>query len=72
MASLLRLCVVASLVHCGIWGADLGGIWMGETTGRNGEKQDIAFQFKTTKGAPGGVMFGDEADNLACRQTEAA
>jgi hypothetical protein len=42
--------------------ADLTGIWMGEAPGRNGEKQDIAFQFQSTKGAVTGVMFGDEFD----------
>ena len=41
---------------------DLTGIWMGETQGRNGEKQDLAFQFQSTKGAVTGVMFGDEFD----------
>src|SRR5260370_9686323 len=55
---MVRLFVLAILIHSAIWGAEVAGIWMGETTGRNGEKQDIAFQFKTTTG----VMFGDEID----------
>jgi hypothetical protein len=42
--------------------ADITGIWMGEVAGRNGEKQDLAFQFQTAKGAVTGVMFGDEFD----------
>jgi hypothetical protein len=42
--------------------ADITGIWMGEVPGRNGEKQDLAFQFQTAKGAVTGVMFGDEFD----------
>jgi hypothetical protein len=42
--------------------ADLSGIWMGETKGRNGEKQDLAFQFQATNGEVTGVMFGDEFD----------
>ncbi len=55
---MVRLFVLAILIHSAICGAEVAGIWMGETTGRNGEKQDIAFQFKTTTG----VMFGDEID----------
>lgn len=55
---MVRLFVLAILVHFAIYGGEVAGIWMGETTGRNGEKQDIAFQFKTTAG----VMFGDEID----------
>lgn len=55
---MVRLFVLAILVHSAICGAEVAGIWMGETTGRNGEKQDIAFQFKTTTG----VMFSDEVD----------
>jgi hypothetical protein len=42
--------------------ADITGIWMGQTQGRNGEKQDLAFQFQSAKGAVTGVMFGDEFD----------
>src|ERR1700722_3310313 len=59
---LLRLLMLAILVHCTVFGAELAGIWMGQTTGRNGEKEDIAFQFKMAKGNLAGVMFGDESD----------
>jgi hypothetical protein len=62
MKRLLRLFVLAILAHCAIYAAELAGIWMGETAGRNGEKQDIAFRFKMTKGILVGVMFGDESD----------
>jgi hypothetical protein len=62
MTYLLRLLIVAVLVHCSALGADLTGIWTGETAGRNGEKEDIAFQFKMSKGSLVGVMFGDESD----------
>jgi hypothetical protein len=58
----LRLLIPAILIHCAVFGAELAGIWMGETTGRNGEKQDIAFQFKMAKGNLAGVMFSDESD----------
>ena len=43
-------------------GAELPGIWMGEALGRNGEKQDVAFQFKRVNGVLSGVMFGEEFD----------
>src|SRR5262249_20208762 len=62
MWSFLRLAVVAVLVKFAVCGADLAGFWMGETTGRNGEKQDVAFQFKASKGSFVGIMFGDEVD----------
>lgn len=42
--------------------ADLTGIWTGEVPGRNGEKQDLSFQFQAAKGVIVGVMFGDEFD----------
>jgi hypothetical protein len=59
---LLRLLILAILVHCTVFGSELAGIWMGETAGRNGEMEDIAFQFKMAKGNLAGVMFGDESD----------
>src|SRR5207248_9246734 len=62
MKQFLRLLVLAILVNGAAYAAELAGIWMGETTGRNGEKQDIALQFKMTKGNLTGVMFGDEFD----------
>ena len=34
----------------------------GQAPGRNGEKQDLAFQFKLVKSSLTGVMFGDEFD----------
>jgi len=62
MSYLLRLLLLAILVHCTIFGAELTGIWTGETAGRNGDKEDIAFQFKMAKGNLAGVMFGEESD----------
>lgn len=35
---------------------------MGQAPGRNAEKQDVAFQFKTVNGVVSGTMFGDEFD----------
>jgi hypothetical protein len=62
MRAFARLFGAALFLVLGLSAADLTGIWMGETKGRNGEKQDIAFQFLTTKGAVTGIMFGDEFD----------
>ena len=42
--------------------ADIAGLWMGQITGRGGEKQDISFQFKSDKNSFTGKMFGDEFD----------
>jgi len=58
-ALLVALFVTAELVSAA---AELSGIWVGEAPGRNGEKQDVAFQFKKVNGAVSGVMFGDEFD----------
>jgi hypothetical protein len=57
-----RILVLATLLHCTVFGAELAGIWMGQTTAKNGDKEDIAFRFKTVKGSLAGVMFGDESD----------
>jgi hypothetical protein len=62
MKRFLRLCVLAIAANYAVWGAGLTGIWMGEAPGRNGEKQDIAFQFKMTGEKLAGVMFGEEFD----------
>ena len=42
--------------------ADVTGIWSGQMTGRRGEKEDVAFQFKLNGTAITGKMFGDEFD----------
>jgi hypothetical protein len=42
--------------------ADVTGIWAGQMTGRRGEKEDVAFQFKLNGTAIAGKMFGDEFD----------
>jgi len=42
--------------------ADVTGLWVGQTTGRRGEKEDVAFQFKLNGTAITGKMFGDEFD----------
>lgn len=62
MERFLRLFVLAIAGHCAVWGAGLTGIWMGQAPGRNGEKQDIAFQFKMAGDKLVGVMFGEELD----------
>jgi len=62
MRAVATLCRIGILFASGLYAADPGGIWMGEVAGRNGEKQDLAFQFQAAKGAITGVMFGDEFD----------
>jgi hypothetical protein len=42
--------------------ADVAGIWTGQMQGRRGEKEDVAFQFKTNGAAVTGKLFGDEFD----------
>lgn len=61
MGSISRL-IALLLFGLALRAADLTGIWMGPITGKGGEKQDIAFQFKVHQGALTGVMFGDEFD----------
>jgi hypothetical protein len=58
----LRLVTIGLLVSLGMSAAELAGIWTGQMSGRNNEKQDVAFQFKSSKGSFVGVMFGDEFD----------
>lgn len=62
MRSLARLFGAGLFLAATLSAADIIGIWMGEISSRNGEKQDLAFQFQSTKGAVTGVMFGDEFD----------
>src|SRR4051812_7848849 len=62
MRALKRSLGIGLFLALSLPAADLAGIWMGETTGRNGEKQDVAFQFQSAKGVLTGVMFGDEFD----------
>lgn len=62
MIAMLRAFAALLLLTAGLRSADIGGIWMGMTEGRNGEKQDIAFRFRQTSNGFSGVLFGDEFD----------
>jgi hypothetical protein len=42
--------------------ADIDGIWAGQHPGRNGQVDDVAFQFKVHSGKLTGTLFGDEFD----------
>ncbi len=42
--------------------ADVAGIWTGQVTGRNGEPQDITFQFAQQGERLTGKMYGDSED----------
>lgn len=62
MSSLGRLFAGGFLFSLAMSAADVAGIWTGQLSGRNNEKQDIAFEFKSDKGSSTGVLFGDEFD----------
>jgi hypothetical protein len=62
MVHFLMLSIIAVFIQSVAFGADPGGIWIGQVAGRNGEKLDVAFQFKMSKNTFVGVMFGDEFD----------
>ncbi len=49
------------MVFCGatLFAADFAGIWVGQIPGRNGELQDIAFQFTQSGSNLGGKLYGD-------------
>lgn len=57
-----KILTALPLLAVACFGADVRGIWMGVVEGRNGEKQDMAFQFRQTAGGVTGVLFGDEFD----------
>jgi len=59
---MLRAVLIIPLFATLLAAADINGIWMGGVEGRNGEKQDIAFQFRQNAAGLSGVMFGDELD----------
>ena len=42
-----------------MFAADFAGIWVGQIPGRNGELQDVAFQFTQTGNKLGGKQYGD-------------
>ena len=54
MKALLLLLAISSLAA-----ADLTGIWVGRIPGRNGEMQDIAFQFRQRGAKLDGKLYGD-------------
>ena len=54
MKMLLLFAAISSLAA-----ADLSGIWVGRIPGRNGDLQDIAFQFRQTGAKLEGKLYGD-------------
>jgi len=50
------------IVTARMYAAGVDGIWTGQTPGRNGEVQDISFQFRLNGNTLTGKMFGDEFD----------
>jgi hypothetical protein len=53
------LLAVAALVASG---ADLNGIWTGQTLGRNGETEDVTFQFRQDGAALNGKLYTETGD----------
>ena len=61
LGSLLKiscLLTAAATLHA----AGIDGIWTGQMSGRNGEIQDISFQFRLNGNTLTGKVFGDEFD----------
>lgn len=52
-------------------GADLSGIWSGQTTDRNGDVQDLSFRFIQSGGSVTGKMYGDN-ESTAVADTKIA
>jgi hypothetical protein len=55
----MRALLLAFVLTVAARAADLSGIWIGQIPGRNGEPQDIAFQFTQKGAALGGKLYGD-------------
>jgi hypothetical protein len=55
LALLLASALVAS-------GGDLTGIWTGQAPGRNGETEDITFQFRQDGAALNGKLYAETGD----------
>jgi len=51
--------VLLLFVASSLAAADLSGIWVGRIPGRNGELQDIAFQFRQSGAKLEGKLYGD-------------
>ena len=54
--------LILALAALTVSAADVTGIWTGQMTGRLGQKEDVAFEFKMNGTALTGKMFGDEFD----------
>jgi hypothetical protein len=47
------------LISVNLFGADLSGIWTGQTVGRNGYPEDVSFRFQQSGDAISGKMYGE-------------
>ena len=54
-----RLAAVALFLTAVLCGADVSGIWVGQIPARNGELQEIAFQFIQKGQTVTGKLYGD-------------
>ncbi len=53
---------IAFLFALAIYGAEATGIWTGQAPGRNGEAQDVTFNFRQSGDALTGKLYGDGED----------
>lgn len=61
IGSVMRVLLLLIFTAC-LYAAGVDGIWTGQTPGRNGEVQDVSFQFRLNGNTLTGKMFGDEFD----------
>lgn len=47
------------LVSANLFGADLSGIWTGQTVARNGDPEDVSFRFRQSGDVISGKMYGE-------------
>src|SRR4051794_27772133 len=64
MRVLVALLLLLSTALAQEVGSALNGIWTGQTKGRNGEIQDVAFRFSSNGKSLSGKMYG-ETESLA-------
>jgi hypothetical protein len=55
----VRSLLLVPLFSLCLAGSDYSGIWVGQIPARNGEMQDIAFQFTQTGSKLSGKLYGD-------------
>ena len=57
-----RFFILFLLLSAFVFGAELNGIWTGVHEGRRGNKEDVAFRFRSDGQKLSGKLLGDEFD----------